>query len=83
VPNCVIAPIFVQIAQTAAEIWFNKAAVRHLGFFKSSKFQPLVLFGEPICDIMSNIAPIGQTVAEILQFLALQDGDRSSGYFKF
>jgi len=33
--------------------------------FKSSKFQLLVWFGEPICVIMPNAVPIGQTVAEI------------------
>ena len=33
--------------------------------FKSSKFQLLVWFGGPICVIMPNAVPIGQTVAEI------------------
>jgi len=35
--------------------------------FKSSKFQLLLRFGGPICIIMPNVVPIGQTVA-ILDF---------------
>ena len=35
------------------------------GIFKSSKFQLLVWFGGPICVIVLNAVPIGQTVADI------------------
>jgi len=37
--------------------------------FNSSKFQSLVWFGWPICVIMPNAVPIGQTDFEISQFL--------------
>ena len=33
--------------------------------FKSSKFQLLVQFGEPVCIMTLNVVPIGQTVAEL------------------
>jgi len=36
--------------------------------FKSSKFQLLLWFGGPICVIMPNALPIGQTVAEMSLF---------------
>ena len=36
---------------------------------KSSKFQLLVRFGGPMCVIMLNVVPIGQTVTEIWPFL--------------
>ena len=49
-------------------------AVRQRGFFKRSKFQLLVWFGGPICVILSNVVPIGQTVAQISLFLEFQDG---------
>jgi len=39
--------------------------------FKSSKFQLLVRFREPIFVITPNVVPIGQTVAEIWPFLDL------------
>ena len=52
-------------------------------FFKSLKFQLLVPFGEPICVIMPNVVPIGQTVAEISQFLDFSDGGhRHLGFLK-
>jgi len=40
------------------------AAVRHPGFFKSSKFQLVIWLGGPICVIMPNAVLIGETVAE-------------------
>jgi len=44
--------------------------------FKFSKFQLLIWFGGPICVIMPNAVPIGQTVAEISYFLIFQDVGR-------
>ena len=44
--------------------------------FKSWKFQLLVPFGGPICVIMPNVVPIGQTVAEIWLFWICQVGGR-------
>jgi len=50
------------------------AAVRHIEFFNSSKFQLLVRFGGPICVIVPNVVLICHTVAEIWPFLDFQDG---------
>jgi len=52
--------------------------------FKSSKFKLLVRYGGPICVIVPNVVPIGQTVAEISRFLDFS-GWRSlpSWIFKF
>jgi len=55
---------FTKIAQTVAEIsnltFFKMAAIRHRGFLG---------FGGPICVSVRNFVEIGQTVAEIYQFI--------------
>ena len=51
--------------------------------FKSLKFQLLVWFGGPICVIVPNVVPIGQTVAEIQPFWSFFSGWRPSAIFDF
>jgi len=54
---------------------FKMAVVRHLGFFKSLKFQGLVQFGRPVCVIVPNFVPITQIIAKISRFLDFPGGD--------
>jgi len=60
----VVSPLLIMSINTTFSIFQDGGRPPYL-IFKSSKFQLLVRFGGPICVIMPNVVPIGQTVAEI------------------
>jgi len=77
--NCSFS-IYICCFVTTFEYAINTTLILHFSIFEdgsnppsliftSFKFQLLVRFGGPLCVIMSNVMPSGQTVAEISRFL--------------